>query len=282
MDVGLGLPITDPDSLSSWARLADEGPFGTLSVLDRLVYDSPDPLVTLAFAAGCTRRVRLQTGVLVAPLRQPVVLAKQVATLDRLSGGRLVLGLGVGRRADDYAAAGVGMAHRGALLDQQLAIMQDVWKTAGAGGPGSVGPAPGQPSGPPILFGGFAPAAIDRVGRFGHGYHCAASPADTARLFEAVRTTWRDRGRAGRPRLVAQVNVVLGDDAVMGPARDAIRAYHAYLGDVAVEIARQAIGTAHDLRGALAAFGDIGADELIVACWSADLDQFARIADVVS
>lgn len=281
MDVGLGLPITDPDTLVSWARLADEGPFRTLSVLDRLVYDSPDPLVTLAVAAGCTRRVRLQTGVLVAPLRQPVILAKQVATLDRLSGGRFVLGLGVGRRTDDFAAVGVDMSRRGALLDQQLAIMQDVWKTAGGGGPGFVGPAPAQPQGPPIFFGGFAPAAIERVGRFGHGYHCAASPADTDRLFEAVRTTWRDRGRAGSPRLVAQVNVVLGDDAVMEQAQEAIRAYHAYLGDLAVDIAGQAVRTAHDLRSSLATFGDIGADELIVTCWSADLDQFARIADVV-
>jgi alkanesulfonate monooxygenase SsuD/methylene tetrahydromethanopterin reductase-like flavin-dependent oxidoreductase (luciferase family) len=283
MDVGLGLPIAAPDELLRWARLADEGPFHTISVLDRLVYDSPEPLVTLAAAAGCTRRIRLQTGVLVAPLRQPVLLAKQLATLDRLSGGRLVLGIGVGRRPDDFAAAGVDMGRRGALVDQQLAVLREVWKTASAGGPDTfVGPAPTRPEGPDVLFGGFAPAVVERVARSGQGYHCAASPADTARLFDAVRAAWTRQERDGQPRLVAQVNVVLGSDAVIAAAQQAVHAYHAYLGGMAAEIARQAISTAGELRSALAAFESIGADELMIACWSADLDQFARVADAVS
>ena len=117
MKVGIGLPGNVPgakgDVILEWARRADAGPFSTLGAIDRLVYDNYEPMIQLAAAAGCTSNVRLLTGVLLAPLRNPGVLAKQAATLDAISGGRLTLGVGVGRRPDDYAAAPAAYNTRG-------------------------------------------------------------------------------------------------------------------------------------------------------------------------
>src|SRR2546422_10165005 len=102
MQVGVGLPSTIPGAqgqlIIEWSRRADEGPFSSLGVLDRLVYDSYDPLITLAAAAAVTRRVRLATTIVIGLLRNTVILAKVAASLDALSEGRLVLGLAVGAR----------------------------------------------------------------------------------------------------------------------------------------------------------------------------------------
>src|SRR4029453_11479569 len=102
MHVGLGLPIDDILFLLDWARRADAGPFRTLGLLDRLAYHNPAPLVAVAALAGPPSRIRVRTEVRVAPLRETPLLAKQAATLDRVSGGRFTLGLGLGGHTDDY------------------------------------------------------------------------------------------------------------------------------------------------------------------------------------
>src|SRR6266704_3226518 len=111
MQVGVGLPSTVPGTkgrlIIEWACRADEGPFSSLGVLDRLAYDSYEPLVTLATAAAVTRRVKLATTIVIGPLHNNALLAKTAASLDALSGGRLVLGLAVGARKEDYDASGV-------------------------------------------------------------------------------------------------------------------------------------------------------------------------------
>jgi alkanesulfonate monooxygenase SsuD/methylene tetrahydromethanopterin reductase-like flavin-dependent oxidoreductase (luciferase family) len=281
MNIGLGLPITDPTALLDWARRGDAGPFSTLGLLDRLVYDNPEPLVTLAVLAGATTRVRLQTEVLLAPLREPALLAKQAATLDRLSGGRLVLGLGVGGRADDHLAAGTDMRTRGRRLDEQMALMRRLW----SGEPyddhvGPIGPAPARRGGPEVLFGGFQPAALERVARWGDGFLAAAAPSWAGGLIDTVRAAWKDLGREGAPRIVAQVSTALGSPAVIDDARSAIGRYYEFSGHAESMVAGL-LTTPGQIRSAIAQFEDLGVDEVMLYCHGRDPGQVDRLAEIL-
>ncbi|SHG24374.1 LLM class flavin-dependent oxidoreductase [Streptoalloteichus hindustanus] len=281
MNIGLGLPISDPAVLLDWARRAEAGPFSTLGLLDRLVYDNPEPLVTLAVIAGATSRVRVQTEVLLAPLREPALLAKQAATLDRLSGGRLVLGIGIGGRMDDHLAANTDIRTRGRRLDEQMAVLRRVW----AGHPygdevGPIGPAPARPGGPEVLFGGFQPAALERVARWGDGFLAAAPLALVGGLIDTVRAAWTAHGRSGSPRIVAQVNVALGPEDVVDDARRAMSAYYAFTGRPEYMVSGM-LTTADGIRSAIGQFADLGADEVMLYCHGRDPDQVDRIAEIL-
>ncbi|MFF3438787.1 LLM class flavin-dependent oxidoreductase [Streptosporangium sp. NPDC002721] len=282
MNVGLGLPIGDPSSLLSWARRADAGPFTTLGLLDRLVYANPEPLVTLAAIAGATSRIRVQTEVLLGPLRESALLAKQAATLDLMSGGRFTLGVGIGTRQDDYLAAGVDVRGRGHRLDRQLATLRRVW----SGGRyseevGPIGPAPVREGGPEILIGAFAPAALERVARWGDGYLCAAPAGMAGQLMRDVERCWTQEGRPGRPRIVAQANVALGPEDTVRDATEEITSYYGFLGDT-TRVVENMLTTPERIREAITAFTDLGADEVMLYCWARDADQVDRLADVVS
>jgi alkanesulfonate monooxygenase SsuD/methylene tetrahydromethanopterin reductase-like flavin-dependent oxidoreductase (luciferase family) len=280
MKLGIGLPAGDPDVLLGWARRADAGPFSTLGLLDRLVWANPEPLVTLAALAGATTRIRLQTEVLLVPLRGTALLAKQVATLDRLSGGRFTLGVGLGGRADDDAAAGVPSTGRGARLDEQLATLRRLWSGGELPGAGRIGPEPLTPGGPEILVGAFREAALARVARYGDGLLCAAAPSWAGPIVATVRRQWDEAGRAGRPRIVGQVNVGLGRFAA--GARGAMGAYYGFTGDAGRMVAGL-LTTPDAVRGAVDGFAALGADEVVLYCWSTDpaqLDELAGLAEL--
>jgi len=282
MSVGLGLPIGDPTQLLSWARRAEATPFSTVALLDRLVFDNPEPLITLATLAGATSRIRLQTEVLLAPLHRTALLAKQAATLDLLSGSRFTLGIGIGGREDDYLATGVDLRTRGRRLDTQMATLRRLW----SGEPlsadvGPIGPAPARPGGPEVLFGGFVPAVMERVARWGDGFLGAAlPPRQIGGLFRQVEDAWDRAGRTGRPRLLAQVNVALGPEPTLDRARAEVRAYyapHSYTDHVVNGL----LTTGAQIREAVATCREVGADEVMLYCWAPEPDQVERLAAAV-
>jgi len=269
MKIGLGLPIGAPETLLDWARRADAGPFSTLGLLDRLLWDNPEPLVTLAALAGATSRIRLQTEVLIAPLRGTRLLAKQAATLHRVSGGRFTLGLGVGGRPEEYRAVGYDPRTRGRRMDEQMAELHAIW----AGG--EIGPRVGER--PEILFGAFAPAALARIPRWGDGLLCAAPLDHAGQVIGTARRLWAESGRPGEPRIVVQVNVGLGGDA--DEARAAVRAYYGPDNPYTQGTVDRVLTTPESIRTAAAGFAELGADELMLYCWAtnpAQVDDLAR------
>jgi len=147
-----------------WARHAERAGFSSLATIDRIVYPSYDSLISLAAAAAVTERIGLMTNILIAPLRTEVLLAKEAASVDRLSGGRLTLGLAVGGRRDDFTAVNDGFERRGRRFDQQIESMRRVWQgeRLSESQQPSV-PLPGRAM--PILIGGSTDKVVERAVR---------------------------------------------------------------------------------------------------------------------
>ena len=164
----------------------------------------PDPLEYLAFVAACTRRLVLGTAVVVATLHQPAVLAKRVATLDALSGGRVRLGVGSGWQVEEYAACGVPYENRGARLDEVIVAMRELWQPGHRTHTGErysfrdvdATILPAQAGGPPIVIGGSSDAAARRTGRLGDGFFpYVIGPDLLATRIDTIRSTAREHGR---------------------------------------------------------------------------------------
>jgi alkanesulfonate monooxygenase SsuD/methylene tetrahydromethanopterin reductase-like flavin-dependent oxidoreductase (luciferase family) len=284
MEVGIGLPSTipgaGPDQLLEWARRAEARGFSTLGTLDRIVYPSHDPLIALAAAAAVTERIGLATTILLAPTRaNGALLAKQAATLDVLSGGRLVLGVAVGRREDDFRACGVDFHARGRILDEMLDLLARIWAGEEFGTAGGIGPAPAEGR-PAVILGGWANAAFTRAARHAEGWtggNCTLEElADgTARL----RAAWEAAGREGAPRTLVQPYYALGDRAE-GAVERCLRDYYGP-GDYTDTIVARAATDAETVRENVRAFAEAGCDELIFFPCDPDPDQVDLLADAL-
>jgi alkanesulfonate monooxygenase SsuD/methylene tetrahydromethanopterin reductase-like flavin-dependent oxidoreductase (luciferase family) len=286
MQIGIGLPGTIPgvqgNLIFDWARKADSGPFSSLATLDRLVYPNYESLATLAAVSGVTQRVRLLTSILIAPLHNAGMLAKQAASIDALSGGRLTLGLGVGGREDDFRAAPAPFHERGKLFDEQLNVMQCAWTGQPLGNDiGPLGPPPVQQGGPEILIGGNSPAALKRSAHWGNGFISGGGgPPMAQQSYKLVEETWQKAGRSGKPRFVACAYFGLGPNATEG-INAYIKHYYSFLGPIADMIAGSTPSTPEAIKGAFQAFADIGVDEFVLWPCIPSLDQVDRLAELV-
>jgi alkanesulfonate monooxygenase SsuD/methylene tetrahydromethanopterin reductase-like flavin-dependent oxidoreductase (luciferase family) len=279
MEVGIGLPAgvpgAAPDLVVDWARSAEAAGFASLGTVDRTRYDSYEPLVALSAAAAVTDRVQLVTCILVAPLRETASLAKQVASLDALSGGRVVFGVAVGARKDDYDLSETPYAGRGDRLTDQLTELRAHWEE------GEMGPFTARKGGPPILVGGASGAAMARVARQADGYvHGGGPPRAFARAADQARAAWADAGRPGRPQLWGQGYFALGDDADAG--REYMLDYYAFTGPFAQRIADGLLTTPLEVREFCEGYEQAGCDHLVLMPAVAGIDQVDKLAAALS
>lgn len=280
MQVGVGLPSTVPGAqgrlIIEWACRADEGPFSSLGVLDRLVYDSYDPLITLATVAGVTRRIKLATTIVIGPLHNTALLAKTAASLDALSGGRLVLGLAVGARKEDYDVAGVDYRSRGKRLTEQLSMLRSSWED------GLIGPKTVRPCGPDLLVGGLSDQGYARMARYADGYvHGGGPPRAFARAADKAYAAWSDAGRPGKPQIWAQGYFALGDDGVKEDGYRYLRDYYAFTGPFAEKIAAGLLTSPQAVAQFIRGYEEAGCDELVLFPTVADFHQLDRLSEIL-
>jgi alkanesulfonate monooxygenase SsuD/methylene tetrahydromethanopterin reductase-like flavin-dependent oxidoreductase (luciferase family) len=265
----------------AWCRAIDDGPWTGLAVPERVTFGNHSWVVELAAAAALTERVRLWTTIVVLPAHDAVDVAKQVASVDVLSGGRLTFGIGVGGRQHDYRALGAPFERRWSRMDEQVATMRAVW--AGEppfAGADPVGPAPVQPGGPPLVAGVMGPKATARAARWAAGVNTFTFDGSREALERAVvpvRAAWTAAGRSEAPHFSAGLWYALGDDAA---ARLREYAYR-YLRIFGEEFARAASESAtcagpDALRRAVDDAAAAGVDELFLVPTTADVTELDR------
>ena len=218
--------LARPDSIVSVARRADELGFDSIWAIDHIVIpasgvyvfgeDVYDQLVVLAHLAAVTERVRLGTTVMVVPYRNPIVAAKMLATIDALSGGRLIVGVGSGWLEEEFDALGVDFASRGAATDEALDTFVSLWTRRDEGPSARFGdirfaPAPVQDPHPPILIGGNSRRAIRRAVEMGQGWHptTVLGDAELVALVDHLQASWEKAGRRGKPEIALGVPVLV-------------------------------------------------------------------------
>jgi alkanesulfonate monooxygenase SsuD/methylene tetrahydromethanopterin reductase-like flavin-dependent oxidoreductase (luciferase family) len=280
MDIGIGLPNAvrgvDRRGIVDWARRAEEAGFSSLGTIDRIAYPNYESLISLAAAAAVTERIRLVTDILIAPLRSnTALLAKQTATLDNLSNGRVVLGLAVGGRPDDFEVSGVDFHTRGRTFERQLRELRETW----AGD--VVGPDPANGQRPGLLLGGSSDVAFRRAAEHADGWTMGGgAPDQFSQALEKLRDAWRSAGRDGQPRTMALFYFSLGDTAEQA-ARTSLGDYYAWLGEYTEQVVQSAAKDADTLKGYLGAFEQAGADEVICFPASSDPAQVELLAEAV-
>jgi alkanesulfonate monooxygenase SsuD/methylene tetrahydromethanopterin reductase-like flavin-dependent oxidoreductase (luciferase family) len=289
MDVGLAFPQMTPDldrdRIRAWCRAVDEGPFSSISAGERIAFDNLDGFTLCTAAAALTDRVRIGFNVVVAPWHAPALLAKELASIDVLSGGRLEVAVGVGGRQQDYEALGSPFTGRFGRLDAAVTELRRLW----AGGevvPGAtVGPRPVQAGGPPVLCSGTGPKSLARAAHWADGltgFTLAADPAEAGATFRLAEQAWSEAGRTTAPRRVTGSFAVLGPGAEETLGAFARRYLDVFGTDVAAWLTeRMPLSTPDALRTFLVGLASEGCDEVVLVPGDSDPDQVRRVAEVV-
>ena len=257
-----------------WARAAEERTFTSVGVVDRVVYECHDPMTTLAAAAEATERIALVTMVVIGPLRNNAVLAKEAANIDAVSGGRLTLGLAVGARTEDYTALGIPTQGRGDRLTEQLLDLRLFWERAEVAS---------LTKGPRLMVGGASDVSFLRMARYADGYvHGGGPPRTFVRAADTAKTAWSELDRIGAPQLWAQGYFALGDAETIARGRAYMRDYYSFTGPFAERIAEGMLATPQAVAQFVRGYAEAGCDELVLFPAVAELAQIELLATALA
>ncbi len=292
MKYGVCLPYMKPDfdkaTMREWCRRVDEGPFDAIYCGERITGTSHEMTVLLSMAAAFTERVRIIPSLYVLPMHSAVWAAKQVATLDRMSGGRVTMCVGVGGRPKDYQSVGAPFERRWQRMDEQIAVMKSIWQGEPAfEGADPVGPGPAQVGGPPILLGAMGPKSTARGAQWADGvfsFSGGGNGDEIAHYFGMAREAWQAAGRASDPYLLGGFFVCL---AAQNPEQTLRQYAYDYLvtnagEDIAKAYADGMTGfSAEAVQASLDAYEAAGCQEIQFSTVIADVEEVDRLADIV-
>jgi alkanesulfonate monooxygenase SsuD/methylene tetrahydromethanopterin reductase-like flavin-dependent oxidoreductase (luciferase family) len=289
MKFGLCLPYMardyDRTRILTWAREIDRGPYDTLSCGERVTDGAYEMHTLVSAAAAVTERVRFNPALYVLPMRSAVLTAKEIATLDVISGGRVGVTLGIGGRPLDYQAVGSSFERRHQKLDDQVVVMRKVWNGEPLyKGWEAVGPRPARAH-LPIFAGAMGPKAMARAARWADGIYCPSMMGDREghqAMFDQARAAWSEAGRKDKPYLIGGFWYSLAPDAERELADYAYN-YMRYISEDVGRGMAQAM-TRHNpaaIREAVENVRAAGADECIFVPATAHYHEFEKLAPLL-
>lgn len=281
-------PGYGPGTTETWSRGIDAGPYTSVSAGERITFSNPELLVTMSAAAALTERVRVFVNLVVLPLHPAALVAKQIATLDQLSGGRVTLAVGVGGREHDFVAAEAAFEGRHPRLDRQVAELRRLWAgEAPFEGADPVGPSPVQEGGPPILAGALGPKAMQRAAGWADGvtgFSVSGRGTEMAATNSLAEHAWSEAGREAPPRKVSGCFYCVGVDRPAEVLRAFTRRYLAIFGDgFATAMADDTWVSSPEALVEVAGHADeAGCDELVLVPATVDPACLAATTEVVA
>lgn len=290
MTVGVALPQMatglDRGRLLDWCREVDSGPFSSISAGERITFHNLDGFTLCSAAAAITERVRILVNVAVLPWHAAALVAKELASMDVVSGGRVEVAVGVGGRSQDYEALGSPFAGRHKRLDEAVFELKRLWAGGVAADGEKVGPAPLQAGGPPIMASAMGPKSLARAAQWAvgvSGFTLLGDSREAARLFRATETAWSNASRTDKPRLVTGSFVALGANAAE-TLRDFAATYlQVFSPDLAKSLSEaMTLNEPSRLVDLLNQVESEGADEFIVVPATSDPAMIEKLAEVVA
>src|SRR5690349_6559195 len=288
MRIALGLPSriigASGELMLEWITRAERGHFSSVVVTDRVVSRALEPLSVLALAAGATRRIGLMTSVVIGPTRETTLLARQAASIDLLSNSRLTLGIGIGVRKNDYDASGFDFHRRGRRVEEQLPVLRRLFSGEALSKEiGAIGPRSTRSTGPELLIGGYVPAIVERIAKWGDGYMApgGGEPETMLKMWREIERAWRAAGRQGNPRWVGASYFALGPNAVEHANRY-IDANYGFNPELAAKRRRGMPTSEAGVKDAIKRQQDMGVDEFILRPCAEDFEQLDRLAEIAA